>query len=193
MNRNLVLSLLGVLIGLLLIAGLAVMRPYQMRGAVIDPLQPAPDFSLGEFSLAAQQGKVTVLFFGYTHCADVCPATLDQMRQVLKNLGDGAAQVQMVFVTIDPQQDTPEALQSYTAGFDPRILGLTGPEADLQKVWQAYGVTVVKDSQGQVNDTVFEHSARIYVIDRKNNLRETFSAGSLVDDLLADIGYLAKN
>ena len=178
MNRSLAISLLGLLVGLVIIAGVAFLRPYQLRGATIDPLQPAPDFSVGDFRLAAQQGKVAVVFFGYTHCADVCPATLDQMRQVLNRLGDSAAQAQMVFVTIDPQHDTPEVIKSYTAGFDPRILGLTGTEIELQKVWQAYGVTVIKDTSGQVNDVVFEHSARIYVIDRKGNLRETFPAES---------------
>jgi protein SCO1/2 len=192
-SRNLLLSLSGLLVGLLIIAGVAFLRPYQMHGAVIDPPQPAPDFTLGDFKLASQQGKVTVLFFGYTHCADVCPATLDQMRQVLKNLGDNAGQVQMAFVTIDPQRDTHQVLKSYTAGFDSRILGITGEEADLKKVWQAYGVTVIKDPRGEVDDAVFEHSARIYVIDRKGNLRETLPTDSFVNDLLADINFLAKN
>jgi protein SCO1/2 len=192
MKRYLVLGVVGLAVGLALIWGLAFSRPYQMHGSVIDPPQTAPDFSLGNYQLGAQQGKVVVLFFGYTSCTDVCPATLNKMKQILNRMGDQADKVQMVFVTVDPAVDNQEKMNSYTTGFDVRIKGLTDSEEALKAVWQKYGVTVQRTSDGAVDDASFEHSSRIYVIDRQGRLHATYTSDTSEDDLLADLKYLIK-
>ena len=198
MKRYLVLGVVGLVVGLSLIWGWAFSQPYQVHGSVIDPLQAAPDFSLGNYHLGGDAsasrapGKVVVLFFGYTSCADVCPATLNEMKQILSRLGDQADAVQMVFVTIDPAVDAQAKINSYTAGFDPRIKGLSGSVEDLSAVWQKYGVIVQKNSNGAVDDASFEHSSRIYVIDRQGRLHVTYTSDTSEDDLLADLKYLIK-
>jgi protein SCO1 len=192
MKRYLVLVVVGLAVGLALIGGWAFSQPYQMHGSVIDPLQPAPDFSLGDYHLGSEQGKVVVLFFGYTSCADVCPATLNEMKQILNRLGDQAGRVQMVFVTVDPAVDTQEKMNGYTAGFDSRIIGLTGSQEALNAVWQKYGVVVQRTSDGSVDDAAFEHTSRIYVIDRQGRLHVTYTSDTSQDDLLADLKYLIK-
>lgn len=183
---------LGVFIALLAVAGLALAQPYRLRGSIIDPPQPAPAIALNGFDLSAQRGKVVLLFFGYTTCPDVCPATLGEMKQVLQRLGGQAQNVQVVFVTVDPQRDTPEKMQRYTAAFDPRIAGVTGKEEDLQPIWQAYGVYREIRQGGTAAGYLVDHSARVYLIDREGFLRATYPFGTPVEDLLSDVRFLLK-
>lgn len=183
---------LGVFIALLAVAGLALAQPYRLRGSIIDPPQPAPAIALNGFDLSAQRGKVVLLFFGYTTCPDVCPATLGEMKQVLQRLGGQAQNVQVVFVTVDPQRDTPEKMQRYTAAFDPRIAGVTGTEEELQPIWQAYGVYREIRQGGTAAGYLVDHSARVYLIDPEGFLRATYPFGTPVEDLLSDVRFLLK-
>lgn len=185
-------AIAGVGLAVMVMAGIIIFQPYHLRGSTIMPLSTAPEIALNDFRLSDQRGKVVVLAFGYTSCPDICPATLGEYKRLLDGLGKEASKVQMVFITVDPQRDTVERMQAYTAGFDDRILGLSGAEAELNAVWQAYGVTRIIREVGSKAGYLVDHSARIYVIDKAGNLRVTYAFGTPVQDLLSDLRFLAK-
>lgn len=193
MNRSFWLLAIGVLTGLAVAILAFSLQPYAMRGSVIDPPIPAPEIALGNFRLSEQRGKTILLFFGYTYCPDVCPATLGEVKQVLKNLGALADQVTPVFITVDPQRDTPKKLAAYTAAFDPRILGLTGSLSELEAVWQAYGVYRAEQPTSENGQYLVDHSARLVLIDPQGNIRATYAFGTPVEDLLSDVRYIIRN
>jgi protein SCO1/2 len=189
---------IGIVAVALVAVGLLLRPQGQFRGSLLDPPIPAPDFSLtqanGEtFTLSAQKEKIVLLFFGYTYCPDVCPTTLADLAQVMKRLGRQSERVRVVFISVDPQRDTPERAQSYAAAFDPSFIGLSGTEADLQPVWNAYGVyRLVRDSESRGSDYLVDHSARVYLIDGKGNLRLTYSFGTPVEDLENDLRLILR-
>jgi protein SCO1/2 len=165
------------------------------RGGVLDPPRPAPEFTLraadGEFRLSGQRGRVVVMAFGYTFCPDVCPTTLAEFAQIKGRLGAAEAQVRFVFITVDPERDSPERLRAYTAAFDRSFLGLTGTAGQLEAVRRAYGVTAHKRVvAGTSAAYLVDHSAFIYVVDREGRLRLMFPFGTSVDDMTHDIRLL---
>ena len=103
------------LIGVMVIGTLLTRKPYQFKGSVISPAVPAADFTLvtpdgGTFRLSDARGQVVILFFGYTHCPDECPATLANFKQIIRRLGDRSQEVTFLLITVDPEQDTPQVL-----------------------------------------------------------------------------------
>jgi protein SCO1/2 len=189
---------LGVLAGLVLALGLFFSRPYTLRGSVIQDPTTAPQIEMTDtngrpFNLAEQQGKLVLLFFGYTSCPDVCPATLAQWRQLHDQLGDKADEVVFVYITVDPDRDTPERVREHLALFNPDFVGLTGSEEELQPVWANYWVyREIQDDQPTALGYLVAHSAHTYVIDRQGRLRMTFAYGTNVEDMEADIRFLLK-
>ena len=193
---------LGVVIGLalVLVGWRAMGIPYTYQGSLIDPPFPATDFTLtdqngGTFRLSDQRGKIVLLFFGYSHCPDVCPAMLSNYKQIIQMLGKQAQQVDFVFVTVDPQRDSPEVLRQYLAKFDPSIIGLTGTRPELEKVWKAYGV--YQNSENQVSsaanlDYLVDHSSIIYLIDPQGNWRLTYSFGIEIQKIVGDLQHMIQ-
>lgn len=188
----------GLAVLVILVAGVGaavLLTPYQFHGSEIAPARTAPEIVLptvgGEsFRLSEQQGKLVLIFFGYTRCPDVCPLTLSEFKQVKEALGERADQVEFVFITVDPERDTPELMAEHVARFDPEFVGLSGSAAELDPVWRAYGVyhEAVPMSAGYSMD----HSAFTYLIDKAGNLRLTYGFGTPVEDLLADVRELLK-
>jgi protein SCO1/2 len=189
--------------GLMILAGLVVLvllvsgftKPYTYNGSSIDPPQPAPDFSIKDtqgqtFSLSAQKGKITLLFFGYASCPDECPTTLAVLKQVKAGLGKNADRVGFVFITIDPVRDTPPVLQAYLEKFDPSLIGITGMAVELQPIWQSYGVYVDKTMDLTGSGYTLTHSTRVYLVDAQGNFHLTYSYGTSPDDILRDIQHL---
>ncbi|GJE55463.1 MULTISPECIES: SCO family protein [Methylobacterium] len=132
----------------------------------------------GPFTLVNQEGRTVterdfagathLVFFGFTHCPDVCPTTLQQISDVLAALGPKADKLKVAFVTVDPERDTPETLKTYLSSFDPRITGLTGtPEqvAAAVKAYRGYSRKV----EGKDGDYVMEHTALVYIMDGRND------------------------
>ena len=188
---------LGLLAGLLVVGGLVLTRPYAYNGSMIDPPVPAPDFTLqqaggGEYRLSDQRGKLVVMFFGYTTCPDVCPATLAEMKQVRASLMDKDEQVEYVFVTVDPERDTPERMQQYLAGFDSTFVGLSAPLADLEPVYAGYGVFRAVQEGNSAAGYLVDHTSRVYVIDAQGGLRLTYTFGTPPEDMAADLRQLLK-
>lgn len=172
-------------------------RPYQFKGSKIDPPAPAADFSLvnqhGEiYTLGEARGKVVLLFFGYTHCPDICPTTLAEFKQVREELGERAEEVDFLFITIDPERDTSERLAQYMPVFGDWLHGLTGTMDDLQPVYQKYGVVRNKVESDSAAGYLMEHSTRTYVIDRNGRIRATYLFGTTTDSMVQDTLYLLR-
>jgi protein SCO1 len=190
---------IGILFGLAITLGAwkVLARSYTYQGSLINPPVPAADFTLTDqqgqpFRLGDQKDKVVLVFFGFTNCEDVCPITMAQYKQVKNDLGDLAKDVRFVFITVDPQRDDVEALRSYIGKFDPSFVGLTGNPANLAKVWKDYGVYVNQDATEGQDNYIDEHTARIYAIDTRGNLRLTYLYGTETDALVEDISHLAR-
>jgi protein SCO1/2 len=195
MSKNLVYQLtVGLLIGLVLVlAGTQLFnQPYIYQGSLIDPPVPAADFTLlsGEgarFRLNEQQGKIVLLYFGYTFCPDVCPTTLYDISKVKEKLGDQGEDVVFAMITVDPERDSLEKLGEYVTTFDPTFYGLTGDLETLEAVWADYGIFRQKNEVEGSAGYLVDHTARIYVISRQGKLRLTFPFGitweAMVDDL----------
>jgi protein SCO1/2 len=111
-------------------------------------------------------------------------------RQVRDSLGDQARQARFVFVTIDPARDTPEHILEHLSRIDPEIVGLTGTEEELTPVWAAYGVYRSEQPSEGSAGPLFDHSARVYVVDRRGDLRVTFTFGATVDEIAEDVRHL---
>jgi protein SCO1/2 len=164
-------------------------RVNSFKGSVIDPPIAAPEISLtgpdgGKIHLSDFRGKVVLVFFGYTNCPDECPTTMAILRQVRADLGADSAKIQVLFVTTDPARDSPVRMALYLAAFDPTFIGLTGSNADLASVYQAYGVTVLDNGE--------THSTRVYVIDQNGMLGLTFPYGLVPSDIEHDLRMVMK-
>jgi protein SCO1/2 len=130
----------------------------------------------GPFSLVDQDGKpVTdgdfkgrpfLVFFGYTHCPDVCPTTLFDVSEVMRALGPDAGRVAALFVTVDPDRDTPAVLKDYLSSFDPHLRGLTGDQASLDRIEKEYRVYAKKVPTGKDGEYSMDHSAIVYLMDK---------------------------
>lgn len=197
MSKNIVMVGIGILFGIALIAGMALTRPYSFRGSEIIPPVPAYDFTLtsagkAPFRLLDQRGKVVLIFFGYTTCPDVCPATLGEFKQISNRLGKDAGEVRFVLITVDPQRDTPDRISQYAHNFDPSFIGLTGSESELDSVWKNYGVYREISQQDSAVGYLVDHSTRTYLVDQSGNLRLTYTFGTPVDDILQDVRHIIK-
>ena len=197
MKSRLVLAGSTAVLALGVVIIFAFTRPYILHGSEIVPSRSAPPISLpasdgSTFNLDQQQGKLVLLFFGYTSCPDVCPATLSEMRQVIAGLGERASSVQIVFITVDPQRDTTDKLKRYLSVFGPSFVGLSGSMEQLEPVWKEYGVYHQIQPIGTSGNYTVDHSAFIYVIDKKNQLRMTYPFGTDVEFILKDAAFLLK-
>lgn len=141
-------------------------------------------------TLADFKGKVTVVFFGFTQCPDVCPTTMAELAQVKKALGKDGERVQGVFITIDPERDTPELLKAYMSGFDPSFIALRGtPEqtAATAKDFKVFYAKVPGKSEGSYT---MDHTAGSYIFDASGKLRLFTRYGSGAEALTADLKAL---
>ena len=141
-------------------------------------------------TLADFKGKLTVVFFGYTQCPDVCPTTMAELAQVKKALGKDGERVQGVFITVDPERDTPELLKAYMAGFDPSFIALRGtPEqtAATAKDFKVFYAKVPGKSEGSYT---MDHTAGSYIFDASGKLRLFTRYGSGAEALTADLKTL---
>lgn len=155
----------------------------------------ARDFRLTDHNgqirtLADFKGKVVAIFFGYTHCPDICPTTLFDFAAALKLLGAQAGRVQVIFVTLDPQRDTPEILKQFVPAFNPGFLGMyTDPET-LKGLAKEYKVVYQRTSIKSADDYLIDHSAGTYVYDPKGRLRLLMPYGSSPEAIAHDLKVL---
>ena len=141
-------------------------------------------------SLAAFRGKAVVVTFGFTHCPDVCPSTLADLAGARKKLGPDAERVQVLFVTVDPERDTPEVLAKYVPAFDSSFLGLTGDAAATQRAAKEFKIFFEKRAGSAPGAYSIDHSAQSYVLDPQGRLRLLVRHDRITQDLAEDLRAL---
>lgn len=169
----------------------------ELRGAALTPPRQLDDFVLpsttGEFRLSSDQGKVVLLFFGYLSCPDVCPGTAANLRWVYENLGEQSNQVQVVFVTVDPERDTLERLDIYLSLFHEDIIGVRAEGETLQRLMDQFGARAEKQVLDDSAMTyLMDHTASVFLIDQDHTLIEQFMFGTPPDDILRDVQLILK-
>lgn len=133
-------------------------------------------------------GKYTLVFFGFTSCPDICPAGLQLIAGALEKLGTKAQRITPIFISVDPQRDTPEKLAAYVKNFDPRLVGLTGTPEEIAAVAKAYKVYYAKvPSKERPDDYTMDHTSIIYVMDPKGEFVTHFTPSTSVDDMAAKL------
>ena len=169
-----------------------------LRCGTFDPPREAPDFSLDgsngkKLSLRDHLGKVIILQFGFTFCDEVCPITLARLTEVYKKLGREADDVQLIFVTVDPQRDSPERMREYLAAFNPSFLGATGTPDELAAIRKNYGVFAKQViSRNQALGYQVNHSSSLYLVDRQGKVHGLVPFGTPADDIVHDLKLLLK-
>jgi protein SCO1 len=178
--------------GLLVFLGVLLYATGQFSGA-------APGISAigGPFKLTDQygqpitdadlKGKPFLVFFGYTHCPDVCPTTLFDVSEVMRSLGKDADRTKALFVTVDPDRDTPAVLKDYLSSFDPHLIGATGDEAALNKVEKEYRVYAKKVPTGKDGDYSMDHSAIVYLMDKQGRFVAPFKLDRKPEQAAAEL------
>ena len=136
------------------------------------------------------RGKVVVMFFGYTRCPDVCPTTMAELQQVMQRLGDDAKRVQVLFVTVDPERDTPALLAQYVPAFDASFLGLYGDSQAIARTARDFKVFYQKVPGSKPDSYSVDHTAGSYVFDPQGRLRLFVRHGGSIDPLVADLRVL---
>lgn len=171
--------------------------PIKFEGVDVTGATYAKDFPLPDAagklrSVQDFSGKVVVVFFGYTQCPDVCPTTLQELVEVKAQLGEQGSRVQGVFVSLDPERDTPEVLQAYTQAFDPEMVALTGTPEQLSAVAKDFKVFFKKVEGKQPGSYTLDHSAGLYVYDPKGQLRVYHRYGQGAQALAKDVQALLE-
>ncbi|MDP1545424.1 MAG: SCO family protein [Anaerolineales bacterium] len=172
-------------------------RPANFRGTLYgEPFPLAPEISLTDasgnpFRLNDNRGKITLVFFGYTFCPDVCPTTLAELKLAVDQLNVAdASRVQVVFISVDPERDTIEGVQKYVERFNPDFIGLSGTQAELEPIWSGFGVyREIVDGTSATN-YIINHTARVTLIDQNGNMRLTYGFQTPPADIAHDIELL---
>lgn len=169
---------------------------YEFKGSVLEPAAPLPDFELNAttgqpFHLSDVKGDIALVYFGYTYCPDVCPLTMADVRQAINGLEQGRERVHVIFVSVDPERDTPEVLSRYLAAFDPKFIGLTDDFEKVKEVMKPYGAFAEKETAADsVAGYLVSHSARLYLVNTDQNLLLMYPFGFEAEDLRSDLAYL---
>jgi protein SCO1/2 len=137
-------------------------------------------------SLADFRGKVVVVFFGYTHCPDVCPTTLFDVSELLRALGPDAGRAAALFITVDPERDTAPVIKDYLSSFDPHLRGATGEPKAVEAAEKAYRV-YAKKVPGENGDYSMDHTALVYLMDKQGRFVAPFSLKRRPEDAAAEL------
>jgi protein SCO1/2 len=187
--------ILGLLVGWVIIKLIG--PPYTYHGTVIQSPEPARNFTLtgsgGEqVNLRDFRGQAVLLYFGYTFCPDVCPATLVELAQANERLGDDAQKAQVIMISLDPDRDTPEQLEEYVTHFDPSFIGITGSEDEVAQVATQYGIFYEKHEGTIATGYLIDHTASVVVIDPDGHLRLIYPFGTPAEEIAEDIRHLVN-
>jgi protein SCO1/2 len=155
------------------------------------------DFALADHTgkpraLADFHGRVVVMFFGFTHCPDVCPTTLAELAAAVKELGTDGDKVQVLLVTVDPERDTPQVLSQYVTAFNPRFLALRGTAEETARVAKEFKIIYQKVAGARPDSYTMDHSAGTYIFDTQGRLRLYVSNGQGPEVFAHDIALLLK-
>ena len=192
MKRGFIVAGLVCLLGL---TGCQPPAPPAFKSTDITGATFARDFNLTDHHgqpriLAEFKGKAVAVFFGYIHCPDVCPTTLSDFAAALKLLGPQADKVQVIFVTLDPQRDTPDLLKQFVPAFNPGFLGMYTTEDGLKQVASEYKVVYQKTSVKSADNYLLDHSAGTYIYDPQGRIRLLMPYGSSPETIAHDLKIL---
>lgn len=156
----------------------------------------------GKFTLAGQnsqpvslsdfKGKALLIFFGFTNCPDICPTTMLTLKRVHTQLGERAGQLQVVFITLDPERDGPKQMAEYVAHFDKSFVGLTGSLEQIREVAKRFSVFFKKNDAGSAAGYLISHTDVIYLIDQEGTTRGLYQAKDPVEKMLGDVKSLLE-
>lgn len=188
-HSRIVLALGAFCVGLLLFAGVAFVMKDRLG-------PPAPSAIGGSFRLTDQDGKTVtdetmkgkpfLVFFGFTHCPDICPTTLFEVSEIIGKLGKDADKVNALFITVDPERDTPDKMKDYLQAFDPHLRGLTGDEQAInaaEKAYRVYAKKVPLDS----GEYTMDHSTIVYLMDKQGRFVAPFNIKRGPEEAAADL------
>lgn len=165
------------------------------KGTAIDPPRDMPAYTFtradgSSFSTAPVAGRPTVLFFGYTHCPDVCPTTLADWKRVHTQLGDDARNVRFVFVSVDPDRDTPAIAERYARQYVHTFEGVSGDPITTSKMTEAFGVASAREAGTEASGYLVSHSSQVFLLDDRGRLVALYPFGSGWQALAADLERL---
>lgn len=188
---------------LLLIAGLLIggcqhNEPLPLRLTDVSGHMPDLDFRLTDdhgkaVTGADYRGKVVLLYFGYTHCPDVCPLTLAHLHVVMERLGPLADGARILFVSVDPARDTPEVMHAYVNAFDPHAVGLTGEARAIEALSKRYRSAFTREPANSDGSYEVSHSSAIYLFDAQGHARALATPSASQDDIVHDLHLLLDN
>lgn len=190
---------LRVLLVLVLMLPLAACTPKQQWDLTsVRGHMPDLQFSLvndnGQPVTAADfRGKVVLMYFGYTHCPDVCPLTLTHLHMTMQHLGAAADDVRILFVSVDPARDTPDVLHPYVQAFDPRVVGLTGPMKALKALAKRYRVAFNNETPKANGGYDVTHSSGIFIFDRQGKIQVLATSADSVASITHDVAQIIGN
>lgn len=192
-----IVSLIALAIGAWLAYGITTQPSTPVSATVLPAPVELPPFELvdqaGErFTRADFEGHWNLVFFGFTHCPDVCPTTLGEVKLALQQLGSDAQRVQVLFVTLDPERDTQAVLAHYVTAFDPKFVGLYGDLPATQRAAKEFKVYFEKRAGSTQGEYSVDHSAQSYVIDTQGRLRLFVRHERIGEDLASDLRVLIK-
>ena len=189
---HIVLVLSAFLAGLVIFLGVFLYATGQLGGG-----GPGPSAIGGPFKLIDQNGKTVtdqdmkgkpfLVFFGYTHCPDVCPTTLFELSEVMRALGPDADRIRALFITVDPERDTAAAMKDYLSSFDPHLRGATGDRKAVDAVEKVYRVYAKKVPTGKDGDYSMDHTALVYLMDKQGRFVAPFKLNRKPEDAAAEL------
>lgn len=188
---------IGIGFGALILAIRPLFGPSEWNGVEIQSNVPVTNFTLTgpneqPVSLVDFRDKVVMLYFGYTYCPDVCPATMVEIRDAMEILGDRAEGVQVIMITVDPDRDSSEVLEQYLAHFDESFIGLTGTPDELIAVTAPMGIFFERHEGTAASGYLIDHTATIAVLDKDGKLRLLYPFGITGEEMAADLKYLVR-
>lgn len=171
------------------------LQPHTFAGTLLQATAPAADFQLDTtvgkpMRLSDFRGKYLLLYFGYTYCPDACPLTLTELADMMKFLGPTADNIQVIFVSLDPERDTVEHLASYLPHFHPNFLGMTGSLEETLKAATQFGIFYAK--RGEDIGYTIDHTSTVIVIDPEGRPQEVFPYGTTGEQMANDLHYLLR-
>jgi protein SCO1/2 len=188
--------LIPTLAGLMLFStGCQIFSPYQYKGTLLSPPLAVADFELKDtngqpFHLSDLEGKIALVYFGYTYCPDVCPLTMGDVKKALTDLED-KDKVQVIFISVDPERDTPEVLTRYLQAFGPEFIGLTDDFEKVQQAMKSFGVYAEKENTGDsATEYLVSHTARLFLVTPDRKLLLMYPFGFQAEELHSDLVHL---
>ncbi len=190
--------LLTLLILILTACGGGEINPSRFKGTLMPSTIPAPDFTLHdadgqEVKLSDYEGKIVLLYFGYTFCPDVCPSSLSDLKIVQNKLDEAGENIQVIMVTVDPTRDTPEKIAEYVEHFHPTFVGLSGTKEEIDAAGEGYGVYYEIHEGTPATGYLVDHTARIFVIEPDGTYRLSFAFETPTDDMIHDLRLILRS